>query len=189
MHVTLARWGAAGVLVVAGVTACGSTDDSASAKDGGSASTSKASKHSLPEDVCKVLTPKGVSDAVGAPVTLKMGPSGDCEFSQDDPRAVSGSLGVVGDARQNGGYEGYLAGVAGTLKSVKKRSVSGIGDAASTFTGLLAMGGSQNLMAGGVVDRGDFLLQTTLVQAQSMAANDLDQVSERLLRLLDGSIS
>ncbi|WP_372735170.1 hypothetical protein [Nocardioides sp.] len=185
------------VLALGGLAACGSggkpTDASSIAQAPESVDTPDPGRDSdetsLPEEACSVLTAAEVGAAIGGAVSLVTGPSGDCEFSQEDPRGLSGSLGFVDEADTNGGYDGYLAGVAASLTDPVRRDIADLGSAASTFVGLPAFGGSENLMAGGVVDRGSFLEQTTLAQGQQMSAEDLDRIAEALLRLLDSKLA
>ena len=75
------------------------------------------------------------------------------------------------------------------MKDTQKTEISGLGKAASVYVGVITMGSGENLSAGGVVDRGDFLLQTTIVQGVGASAKELNGVSERLLRLLDGAVT
>jgi hypothetical protein len=140
-----------------------------------------------PDNICDALTPEDIAAVVGGTVAMETGPSGDCEFSQDDPRAVRGALGVVEDADTNGGFEGYLTGISGTVKQLQKRPLDGLGAVAVTYTGLPMMGSGENYMAGGVVDHGTFLLQVTLVQGKGLPTTELDPIAEKLLRLLDST--
>lgn len=144
---------------------------------------------SLPDDVCSLLTAEEVSEAVGVTVTLEAGPSGDCAFGEEDPRGISGLVGVVRDAGSNGGYDAYLSGISATLTDPQLAEISGLGDAATTYVGVPAFGGSTQLMAGGVVDRGDFLEQVTMSQASDLTADQLVPAAEALLRLLDGKLT
>lgn len=192
--------GAVAVALLTVTSGCGSDDESSEGAGGeqGTSDTTAAGEPgadqprgddvTLPEDVCTLLTADEVSAAVGATVTLSTGPGGDCAFTEDDPRAISGLIGVVGDADSNGGYDAYLAGVAGTLTEPQKRSLDGLGDAASTYVGVPAFGGSTQLQAGGVVDRGAFLEQVTISQASDLTADRLEPVAEALLRLLDAKL-
>lgn len=148
-----------------------------------------ADEVSLPDDICSLLTVEEVSTAVGKTVTVETGPGGDCAFSEEDPRGISGLIGVVRDAATNGGYDAYLSGVRGTLTDPVLRDLDGLGDAATTYTGVPAFGGSTQVMAGGVVDHGDFLEQTTISQASDLPADQLDPIAEALLRLLDGKLA
>jgi len=169
---------------VGGDSDAGDEADSGDEADGGD----EADEVSLPDDVCSLLTADEVSTATGRTVTIETGPSGDCEFSEEDPRGLSGLLGVVPDAAGNGGYDAYLSGVVGAIPDAVQRDLTGLGDAAATYTGVPGFGGSTQVMAGGVVDRGSFLEQTTLTQASDMTAEELDPIAEALLRLLDSKL-
>lgn len=170
--------------------ACGSDDEPQRSTD--SSTTAGSSQEpdatSVPEDVCTLVTATELSTALGRTVTTKTGPTGDCEFTEEDPRGLSGNVGVVGSADVNGGYPGYLSGVSGSMTDVVKKEVTGLGDAATVYTGLSPMGSGENLMGGGVVDRGDVLLQVTLVQAQKIPAGELEAMAEAALRVLDSKV-
>lgn len=204
---TLRRTLAAVTLVVlAPIAGCGSDDapaadpastgassdvapgDGGSGDGGAEGDTEDSSDVALPDDTCSLLTAAEVSTAVGATVTLTTAPGGDCAFSEEDPRGLSGLIGVVRDAAANGGYDAYLSGLAGVLDSPQVRDLDGLGDAAAVYVGVPGFGGSTQLMAGGVVDRGAFLEQTTISQASDLPADRLDPIAEALLRLLDAKL-
>jgi hypothetical protein len=148
-----------------------------------------AGRDQVARDVCSLLTAEEVSTAIGRTVTIEPGPVGDCAFAEEDPRGISGVVGVVRDATANGGYDAYLSGIKGTLADPVLRDLDGLGDAATTYTGVPGFGGSTQVLAGGVVDHGDFLEQATIVQASDLPADQLDPIAEALLRLLDGKLS
>jgi len=158
-----------------GLGGCGGSDPGADPQDGTVA---------IPEDLCDSVSAEALSEALGVTVTTEVGPSGDCEFDAEDPRGLSGTIGVVASADTNGGYAGYVSGIDATLKDPQATTLSGLGDAAVVKTGLPTMG-SENLMAAGVVDHGSYLFQVTLAQAQGMTAADLAEAAEKALRLVD----
>jgi len=145
----------------------------------------KASSAAVPTDLCATLTKEEIADAIGAPVTLNVGPSGDCEFAQGDARALQGSFGAVVHASENGGYDTYLAGMAASFDELTKTPIVGLGERAVAFTGLPKMGSGENFMGGGVIDHGSYLVQVTLVQGNGMARAHLVAAAERLLRVID----
>ena len=202
MHRVLVRRALASAIALSVLTitaACGSDDDPGTSQSTDAGTDPGADEEpdaeppaddvSLPDDVCSLLTAEEVSEAVGVTVTLEAGPSGDCAFGEEDPRGISGLVGVVRDAGSNGGYDAYLSGISATLTDPQLAEISGLGDAATTYAGVPAFGGSTQLMAGGVVDRGDFLEQVTMSQASDLTADQLVPAAEALLRLLDGKLT
>lgn len=132
---------------------------------------------------CELLTAEQVSEAVGAPVTLETGPFDACEFSQEDPRAASGSLGVVEVGADNGGFEGYRSGASATLTNAVEHAVEGAGEEAFVTTG--TFGESESLQAGGgaLVDGGR-VYTVNVAQSAGLTEEDLVGISERLITLL-----
>lgn len=173
--------------VLAGLAGCGSADKGADPDSGTVApkNPDAADPVKVPDDLCGTVSAAELSEALGVTVTTEVGPSGDCEFDAADPRGISGSIGAVAYADTNGGYDGYVSGLDASLKDPVATDVSGLGDAAVVKVGLPAMGGSENLMAAGVVDHGAYLLQVTLVQAQNLPAPTLATAAEKTLRLID----
>lgn len=148
-----------------------------------------AGESSIPVDLCSKEIQAKVRDVIAKPVTFSVGPTGDCEISQEDPRALQGSFGTVENASTNGGYDTYLTGIEATMDQVSKVQVAGLGDQAVVFTGLPKMGSGENFMAGGVTDHGTYLLQVTLTQGKGMARPDLEAVAEGILRAIDTASS
>lgn len=176
---------AAAVAAMGVITGCGSSAAPSVAPTTASSGTPASGASAFAKDACAATSAAEISKAVGATVTLKTGPSGDCEFSQEDPRAISGSFGLVKYADTNGGFEGYLNGLTGVLKQPEKTSLTGLGKAASVYVGVPSFGSGANLMAGGVVDLGDVLLQVTLVQGKGLPADQLTGVAEGILRAVN----
>jgi len=169
-----------------GLVGCGSSDPSGSDADASGRSThGNDAAATVPKDLCSLVTAAELSQALGVTVTTEIGPSGDCEFDEADPRGISGSVGVVPDAETNGGYDAYLSGLDATLKDPILTEISGLGDAAAVKVGLPTMGSGTNFLAGGVVDHGTYLLQVTLGQARDMDAATLGRAAEKVLRLID----
>lgn len=166
-----------------GSAASEGTPDRSNGSDGPVAEVAQA-----PEDLCALVTAAELSTALGVTVTIETGPSGDCEFDQEDPRALSGSIGVVDLSGNNGGYAAYLTGLDGSLTDPTEHAVPGLGGPAVLKVGLPAYGGSSNLMAGGAVDRGAYLLQVTLVQGTGMTEEDLVDAATGALALADGKV-
>lgn len=132
---------------------------------------------------CELVTAEQVTEAVGAPVTLETAPFDSCEFDQEDPRAVSGSLGVVEVGTDNGGFESYRSGASAALTDGVDHPVDGLGDEAFVATG--TFGGGESLQAGGGVLVGGGLVYTVnLTQSTGMGEDELVAISTKLLELL-----
>ncbi|KRB78372.1 hypothetical protein ASE01_03605 [Nocardioides sp. Root190] len=132
---------------------------------------------------CELLTAEQVTEAVGAPVTLESAPFDSCEFDQEDPRAVSGSLGVVEVGVDAGGFESYRSGSSGALTNGVDHPVDGLGNEAFVATGTI--GGGESLQAGGgVLTDGGVVYTVNLTQASGVSEDDLVAISTRLLELL-----
>jgi hypothetical protein len=205
MHRTSVRRGLAAALTLSVLTlgsACGSDDEPADTADPVQGESDapeppadeadevdETDEVDLTDDVCTLVSAEEISAAIGREVTTSTGPVGDCEFTEEDPRGVSGAIGVIGDAATNGGYDGYVAGVTAVIPDAVTREIEGLGAAASTYAGVPDFGGTTQVAAGGVVDRGTFLEQVTLAQASDLTVADLDPMVEALLRLLDSKIA
>ena len=162
-----------------GSDSSGSGDPAAEEEDG---SGDAGEPGALPK-FCELLTAEQVSEAVGAPVTLEAGPFDACEFSQEDPRAASGSLGVVEVGTDNGGFEGYRSGASASLTNAVEHPVEGAGEEAFVTTG--TFGGSESLQAGGgaLVDGGR-VYTVNVAQANGLSEEELVTISENLLQLV-----
>lgn len=175
------------VLVSVGVlaTGCGSGTSSTPSGEGsasvGGGSTAKIS------DVCALVSAADLSAAVGATVTTKTGPGGDCEFSQQDARALSGSVGTVAEVNDNGGYAGYASGLGASLTNPQHHDVAGVGDRAVVYLG--TAGGGTNLMAAGAAEHGGRVLTVTMSQATHMSADALSAIAEKLLKVLVAKVN
>lgn len=181
----------AAVLLVGGLAAgCGGGSDDAGGDAGGDTdSNASAAGDTAPDATeteapafCDLLDPADVAAAVGAAVTLETGPSGDCEIGQDDPRALSGSVGTVQVDIGNGGYEAYRSGSSASLDGAVEHPLDGIGDEAYVTTGTFA--GSENLQAAGGALVGGNVHTVTLVQGVGLSEEELVEISEQLLTLL-----
>lgn len=182
--------GAVGVILLGGlIVGCGSTKETGEpgANGAGSVSESNGSKAAAPKDLCKNITAADLAPILGGPVTTEVGPTGDCEFAQDDPRALSGSVGVVPSAQTNGGFEAYLTGLTLMLDSPTKHPISGLGEQSTVYVGMPKMGSGENLMAGGVTDYGGYMMQVTLTQGQGIPEAKMIEAAEKIMRLADSN--
>lgn len=183
-------------LVVLGAVASGCGDDGDASGSSTATTTSQAPSADAGTDTggdgdgdgalprfCDLLTPEQVAGAVGAPVTLTTGPFDACEFDQEDPRALSGSLGVVEVGTDNGGFESYRSSASSGLTGGADHPVEvGDGDA---FVATGTIGGGESIhAAGGVLTDGGRVLTVNLSQAAGMTADQLVAISTRLLQLL-----
>ena len=184
-------WIAGLALVGAVATGCG--DDGGSDKDSGSADPGNTTVEEggdgeggseggeLPK-FCDLLTADQLSEAVGATVTVTTGPFDACEFSQEDPRAVSGSVGAVEVDTGNGGFDAYKTGSTSVLTDAVEQSIDGLGDGAFVTTG--SFGGSENLTAAGGVLVGGTVYTVNLAQSVGLSADELVAIGQHLLELL-----
>ncbi|HNA99864.1 MAG TPA: hypothetical protein PLO27_03635 [Marmoricola sp.] len=145
----------------------GATDNSTSAQD-------------TPK-FCDLLTAEQIGTAIGGTVTLNTGPFDACEFKQDDPRALSGSLGSS-SLQENGGYEAYQAGSRAAMDDPTRTDLPGLGDAAYVDIGTVA--GGSNLQVAGGVKVGDIIHTINLAQGNGMSAAQLTEISKKLLQLM-----
>jgi hypothetical protein len=172
------------LLLLLGVSmaGCGDGGDSGPADTSAGDGDEPPAAGELPK-FCELLTAGQVTEAVGAAVTLETAPFDSCEFDQEDPRAASGSLGVVEVGTGNGGFEGYRSGASGSLTNGVDHPIEGLGDEAFVATG--TFGGGESLQAGGGVLVGDGLVYTVnLAQSTGMTEDELVAISTRLLELL-----
>lgn len=179
------RTGTIGALVLLAALATGCSEDDTSAGGGGSAEETSAAgaanADAGPPVFCDLVTVDDLTAAVGAAVTTSTGPFDACEFDQDDPRALSGSLGAV-DTQDNGGYEAYQSGTRSSLDTPARHDVAGIGDAAYVDIGSFA--GGDNLQVAGGVLVGEQIYTLNLTQGVGLSEDELVATSERLLRLM-----
>lgn len=179
----------AGLLVVGAlVSGCGDDGGSADADDtsNGTAESSGADAGDddpaeLPK-FCDLLTADQVTAAVGAAVTLTTGPFDACEFKQEDPRALSGSVGAVQVDVGNGGYDAYRSGASGSLTNATEHPVDGIGDDAFVTTGTI--GGGESIQTAGGVLVGGTVYTVNLSPGPGMGADELVAIAKELLQLL-----
>jgi len=186
-HLTRAAAGCGALLALGLTGGCGGTAAPDAAKPETSPS-SGARAADLPDDACSLVTAAQLGKAIGATVTTKTGPTGDCEFTQEDPRAASGSVGIVQYADTNGGYDGYLSGLGATMTRSRRHDVAGIGSRATVVTGVPSMGSGANLMAAGAADKETYLVVATLVQGQGDSEQQLTTSTTALLRALDTAL-
>jgi len=130
---------------------------------------------------CDLVTADQLAAAVGAAVTTSTGPFDACEFDQEDPRALSGSLGAT-DVQAGGGYESYQSGTKGALDSPVRHDLDGIGDAAYLDLGTVA--GGENLQVAGGVLVGQVVYTLNLAQGVGLSEDELVATGEKLLRLM-----
>jgi hypothetical protein len=154
-----------------GNSAAGDEDGSDGGSEGGE----------LPK-FCDLLTADQVSEAVGATVTVAAGPFDACEFSQEDPRAVSGSVGAVEVDTGNGGFDAYKSGSTSVLTDAAEQVIEGLGDDAFVTTG--AFGESENLTAAGGVLVGGTVYTVNLAQSVGLSADELVAIAQQLLELM-----
>ncbi|MCX6398884.1 MAG: hypothetical protein NTX33_02995 [Propionibacteriales bacterium] len=182
----------AGLLLIGALASgCGGDGDSDSTDSGDTGNNSATETNGddsgdtdaaeLPK-FCDLLTAEQVTAAVGAAVTLTTGPFDACEFEQEDPRAVSGSLGVVEVDTGNGGFEGYQSGLTATLTDAIEHPVEGLGDGAFVTTGTI--GGGESLQTAGGVLVGGAVYTVNMSQASAMTEDALVAIAEKLLQLL-----
>lgn len=180
------------VLLAATATGCGDDDPKPAADSPGSATsdTSDAGEDTggdtgapagLPK-FCDLVTPEEVTAAVGAAVTLETGPFDACEFGQEDPRALSGSLGAVEVDTGNGGFAAYRSGSRTTLDDGVDHPVAGVGDEAFVATGTFA--GGENLQGAGAVLVDGTAYTLALSQGSGLSEEELVAIGEKLLRLM-----
>lgn len=171
----------AGLLLVAALaTGCG--DDGDAGDDATSAATPDGEESAGLPTFCDLLTAEQVTGAVGAPVTLTAAAFDACEIDQEDPRALSGSLGAVAVDNGNGGYDAYRSGSKASLEGAVEHPIEGVGEQAYVTTGSFA--GSESLQAaGGALVDGN-VYTVTLVQSQGMTEDALVEVGRKLLELM-----
>ncbi|WP_182378390.1 hypothetical protein [Nocardioides sp. WS12] len=181
----------AGLMVVGALAAgCGGDGDSNDAGDAGDNTSAAESNGDDSEGTdaaelpkfCDLLTTDQVAAAVGAAVTLVTGPFDACEFDQEDPRAVSGSVGAVEVDTGNGGFEGYQSGISASLGNLTNHPIDGLGDDAFVTTG--TFGGGESLQTAGGVLVGGTVYTVNLSQASGMTDGELVAIAEKLLKLL-----
>ncbi|MEV5000225.1 hypothetical protein [Nocardioides sp. LML1-1-1.1] len=172
----------AGLLLVAALaTGCGDDGD-AGDDDKKSAATAGGEESAGLPKFCDLLTAEQVTGAVGAPVTLTAAAFDACEIDQEDPRALSGSLGAVAVDNGNGGYDAYRSGSKATLEGAVEHPVDGVGEQAYVTTGTFGGGESLQASGGALVDGNVYTV--TLTQSRGMTEDALVEVSRKLLELL-----
>ncbi|MBM7517843.1 hypothetical protein [Nocardioides nitrophenolicus] len=189
------RWmGITGGLVLVAVLAAGCNDgEGAAASDATTPTTVATATDTAETDAetetdaaalpafCDLVTADQLAAAVGAAVTTSTGPFDACEFDQEDPRALSGSLGAT-DVQAGGGYESYQSGTKGALDSPVRHDLDGIGDAAYLDIGTVA--GGENLQVAGGVLVGQVVYTLNLAQGVGLSEDELVATGEKLLRLM-----
>lgn len=181
------RMGTIGAAVLVAALVAGCSDDGGSGAQSPAASTppaSAAGTADAPADLpafCDLLSADQVTAAVGATVTTSTGPFDACEFGQEDPRALSGSLGAT-DVQADGGYETYQSGTKASMDAPTRHDLDGIADAAYVDVGTIA--GGENLQVAGGVLVGDVIYTLNLTQGVGLSEDELVATSEKLLRLM-----
>lgn len=130
---------------------------------------------------CDLVTADELTAAVGAAVSTSTGPFDACEFDQEDPRALSGSLGAT-DVQAGGGYETYQSGTTAAMDDPARHDLDGIGDAAYVDIGTIA--GGENLQVAGGALVGHVVYTLNLAQGVGLSEDELVATSEKLLRLM-----
>ncbi|GAA4815936.1 hypothetical protein ACFQ0K_07555 [Nocardioides caeni] len=180
-----------GLLLVGAVAAgCGDDTDKINGKDSGDTSSTgsdggdsgdSGDSGALPL-FCDLITAEEIGEALGAPVTTTTGPFDVCEFDQEDPRALSGSLGTVEVGADNGGFESYRSGSSATLENATDHPLDDLGEA---FVATGTFAGGENLQAsGGVLVDGGVVYTVTLIQGEEMSEQELVTISAALLQLM-----
>lgn len=178
-------------LVAALAAGCGDDGESDTKSDGGTGPTTSSSDPGSDSDsgepealpkFCDLVTADQVTEAVGAPVILETDPFGGCAFSQEDPRALSGTLGATELGEGAGGYETYQSGSKGAMDDPTRHDFSGLGDAAYVDIGTIA--GGENLQVAGGVLSGTVIATLNLAQGTGMGEDELVAISEKLLTLM-----
>lgn len=188
MTASRARTALAGlVLVLATAAGCGDDDPEPAAGNtvdstDSTTSTADSTEPAALPRFCDLVTPEEVTAAVGAAVTLEAGPLDSCEFGQEDPRALSGSLGAVEVDTGNGGFAAYRSGSRSTLDDGVDHPISGVGDEAFVATGTFA--GGENLQGAGAVLVGGTAYTLALAQGSGLSEEELVAIGEKLLRLM-----
>lgn len=161
---------------------CGGDDAGDDTKKDASSSTDDGSDDGGLPKFCDVITAEQISEATGATMTTEVGPFDACEFSQDDPRALSGSLGTTEVDTGNGGFEAYRSGAGATLDDATTKDLAGLGDGAFMSVGTFA--GGENLQAAGGVLVGGTVYTVNLVQGAGMSEDELVGIGEALIKLM-----
>ena len=169
------------LLAVLLLSGCGGSDKAATPGD----SSSSSSDSSKPANgkvmkACDAITAEEVGAILGATVTSSVGPSGQCEYEQDDPRAMSAAVDAAVDVEGAGGIEGAKSGTTGAL-SGDAEDVSGVGDAAFVVVGKFA-GGSNDQAQGVVAIKGQ-LVTVNITQASGLPAAQVHDAAVALLKL------
>lgn len=178
----------AATTVLLALTACGSNDDPATPSATGdkpdSKTTSAAGK--IPEDLCSVFTAEDLGTVVGATVTTETQPGGSCGFTQDDPRAVSGSVSAMADDQGTGGFEAAQSGASGAMDSPDVVTINDIGTKSFLAFGTV-FGGESLQVSGGTTD-GKVIVLVTIQQAEGLDRSVLEDLGRKLLILADDKL-
>lgn len=154
----------------------------AASSDAGSDSANDSTGSDAVPMFCDLLTAEQIGTAIGATVTMTQGPMDLCEFTQEDPRALGGSVGATRVDIGNGGYEGYVTGARLTLTDPVEVSLEGIGEQAFITTGTFA--GGENLQGAGGVLVGGTVYTVNLSQGSGLTQEQLVEAGTNLLKLL-----
>jgi hypothetical protein len=176
------------VMMLVALTACGSNADDATKTASGDQPTSAAADKAptIPEDVCTAFTADELGTVVGATVTTETQPGGGCGFEQDDPRAVSGSIGAIPDDSGTGGFEAAKSGASGAMDSPKVIEIDGIGTKAFLAFGTV-FGGESLQVSGGTTD-GKVIALVAIQQSEGLDRSALEDLGRKLLTLADDKL-
>jgi hypothetical protein len=160
--------------------ACGGGSAESADPTGAGTPAEDAAGASLPEDICSAFTAAEFEAVVGAPGTLESLPGGGCEYSQEDPRAVSVSINALPVVAASD-YDAARSGATSTLDSPEITDGETPGD--HSFVGIGTMFGGDNLQGSGGATNGEVIVLTTVIQAEGLPADKVSALSVDLLEL------
>jgi hypothetical protein len=181
-HVT-SRIAALAVVPLLLLTAsCGGDTSAPSKPDAATSpgSSGDAGSASIPDEICSAFTASDFEAIVGAPGTMEEQPGGGCEYSQEDPRAVSVSINALPVAAASD-YDAARSGATGVMDHPVITDGDSPGD--HSFVGVGPWLGSSSLKGAGGATNGKVIVLTTVAQAQDLPAPDITRLSTALLDL------
>ena len=182
-HVT-SRIAALAVVPLLLLTASCGGDTSADPSNADSAkspgSSGDAAAASIPDEICSAFTAADFEAIVGAPGTMEEQPGGGCEYSQEDPRAVTVTINALAVAAESD-YDAARGGATGPMDDPKITDGDTPGD--HSFIGIGTMFGGSNLQGSGGATNGKLIVLTNVVQAQGLPSEEITRLSTALLEL------
>ena len=166
------------VLGIALLTGCGGSDAPSTTSDSTTAASTSDSAKAM--DPCESISAEEVGAILGGTTTSAKGPSGQCEYSQEDARALAASISAATDVDGAGGIEGAKSGTTAVMDG-DAEDVPGIGDAAFVVVGKVA-GGSSDQAQGVVAVKGQ-LVTVYVSQASGLPAAKVHDTAVALLTL------